>query len=116
MSNSARCSVARFTDLALGEILLGVFDGFLQHALDLGVVNAIARLDLDRMLIAGTEILRCDLQDAVGVNQEFYFDAQKAGMRGEYIEFAARDCAARLVIEARTENQFNLAATAKALA
>ena len=72
---------ARLDDLALGEILLRVFDGFLEHALDFGFVDAVARLDFDGMLLAGAKILGADLEDAVGVNQEFHFDARQASGR-----------------------------------
>ena len=73
---------ARFDHLALGEILLGVFDRFFEHALDFGVVEAVAGLHFDGVLLAGAQIFRGDLQDAVGVDQEFYFDARQACGRG----------------------------------
>ena len=69
---------ARFDHLALGKILLGIFDRFFEHALDFGVADAVARLHLDRMLLAVTEISRRDLQDAIGIDQEAHFDARKA--------------------------------------
>ena len=46
------------------------------------------------MLIAGTEILRCDLQDAVGVDQEFYLDARQPGGRGRHTQTEASQRAA----------------------
>src|SRR6266436_4501438 len=69
---------ARFDELALGKILLGVFDGFLKHALDFGIVDAVARLDFDGVPFAGAQILRGNLQDAVGVDQESHLDALQA--------------------------------------
>src|SRR6266478_2646562 len=69
---------ARFDQLALGKILFRVFDGFLEHTLDLGIVDAVARLDFDGMAFAGAQILRGNLQDAVGVDQESHLDALQA--------------------------------------
>src|SRR5258708_4928229 len=85
---------ARFDHLALGEILLRVFDGFLEHALDFGIVDAVARLDLDGMLLAGAEIFGANLEDAVGVDQEFHFDARQSGGRGRHAQREARKRAA----------------------
>src|SRR5882672_2989790 len=69
---------ACFDELALGKVLLRVFDGFLEHALDFGIVDAVARLDFDGVSFAGAQILRSNLQDAVGVNQESHFDTLQA--------------------------------------
>ena len=85
---------SRFDDLALGEILLGVFDGFFEHALDFGVADAVAGLDFDGVLLAGAKIFRGDLQDAVGVDQEFHFDARQARGRGRHFQSEARERAA----------------------
>ncbi len=38
------------------------------------------------MLFAGAEILGADLQDAVGVDQEFHFDAREAGWGRRYFQ------------------------------
>ena len=85
---------ARFDELALGEILFGVFDGFFEHALDFGVVDSVARLDFDGVLLAGAQIFGGDLQDAVGVDQEFDFDARQACGRGRDFESETREGAA----------------------
>src|SRR6267142_2917834 len=69
---------ARFDQLALGKILLRVFDGFLEHTLDLGIVDAVTGLDFDGMPFAGAQIFRGNLQDAVGVDQESHLDALQA--------------------------------------
>src|SRR6266481_196357 len=81
---------ARFDQLPLGKILLGVFDGFLEHALDFRIVDAITGLDFDGVLLAVTQILGADLQDAVGVNQELHFDAREAGGRGRHLQSESR--------------------------
>src|SRR5713226_4163668 len=73
---------ARFDDLTLGEILLGVFNGFLEHTLDFGIVDAVARLDFNGVLLAGAKILGTDLENAVGVDQEFHLDAWQASGSG----------------------------------
>src|SRR6266480_2801806 len=85
---------ARFDDLALGKILLGVFDGFLEHALDLGIVDAVARLDFDGMLLTAAKILGAHLQDAVSVDQEFHFNARQSCRRGRHSQREARKRAA----------------------
>src|SRR5712664_3235898 len=46
---------ARFDQLTLGKILLRVFDGFLEHTLDLGIVDAVTGLDFDGMPFAGAQ-------------------------------------------------------------
>src|SRR4029077_9706563 len=40
----------RVDQLPLGEILRGEINRFLQHALDLGVIKAVTRLDLEQLL------------------------------------------------------------------
>src|ERR1051325_6008724 len=52
--------------LVLGRMRLGI----LHHALNLGLVQARARLDLDLVLLAGRLVLRRDVQDAVRVDVE----------------------------------------------
>ena len=61
---------ARFDQLAFGKILFGVFDGFFQHALDFRVVDSVAGLYFDGVLLAAAHVFGGDLQDAVGVDQE----------------------------------------------
>ena len=87
---SSRCSVRsvafRIVSASLrasiswrsAEILFGEFDGFFEHALDFGVVQAVAGLHFDGVFLAGAQIARGYLQDAVGVDQEFHFDAGEA--------------------------------------
>ena len=50
--------VAGLDQLALGKILLGEFDRFLEHAFDFGIVEPVGGLDFDRMLRAGAQIAR----------------------------------------------------------
>src|SRR6266851_4087265 len=73
---------ARFDDLAFGEILLSVFNGFLEHTLDFGIIDAVTGLDFDGMLLAGAKILGADLKNAVGVDEKFHLDAWQARRRG----------------------------------
>src|SRR5713226_10741394 len=73
---------ARFDDLAFGEILLSVFNGFLEHTLDFGIIDAVAGLDFNGMLLAGAKILGTGLQNTVGVDEKFHFDAREAGGGG----------------------------------
>src|SRR2546430_10725807 len=87
---------ARLDDLALGEILLRVLDGLLEHTFDFGIVDAVAGLDFDGMLVAGAKVFRAYLQDAVSVDQEFYLDAWKAGGRGRNSQSEASERAAVL--------------------
>ena len=49
--------VARLGQLALLAVLLGVRLGVLDHLLDLGLGEPGAALDLDRLLLAGAEVL-----------------------------------------------------------
>src|SRR5882724_12925143 len=81
---------ARFDQLTLGKILLGVFDGLLEHALDLRIVDAVTRLDFDGMPFAGAQILRGNLQDAVGVDQESHLDALQASRSRRNFQREAR--------------------------
>ena len=78
--------VARLDQLPLRKILLGVFDRLLKNPLDLGIIEAVAWLDLDRMLLSGAQVARGNLQNSAGVNQIFHFDAREArgaGGRGD---------------------------------
>ena len=49
-----------------------------DHLLDLALAEARAALDLDRLLLAGAEVLRRDVQDAVGVDVERDLDLRHA--------------------------------------
>ena len=71
--------VAGLDELALGEVLLGVVERFENHALDLLVGEAVAGLYFDLGFLAAALLARRDVQDAVGVDQELYFDARQAG-------------------------------------
>src|SRR5229473_7217380 len=70
---------ARFDGLTLREILFGVLDGLLKHPLDFRVADTVAGLHFDGALLTRTRVFRADLQYAVSVDQEFYFDARQAG-------------------------------------
>jgi len=66
--------IARLDQLALGKILLGEFDRFLEHAFDFGIVETVGWLDFNRVLRAGAQIARGNLQDAARVDQKFHFN------------------------------------------
>ena len=70
---------ARLAHLALAHVLLRVVDRVLQHALDLGLAEAVGRLHLDRALVPGAEVGGGDGEDAVGVDQEGDLDPRHAG-------------------------------------
>ena len=61
---------ARLAELPLPDVVLGVVERLLEHALDLLVGEAVRRLHLDRPLAAGAQVARRHAQDAVGVDQE----------------------------------------------
>src|SRR5712692_5062984 len=85
---------ARLDDLALSEILLGILDGFFEHALDFRIVDAVARLNFNRVLLAVAEICRGNLQDAIGVDQKFYFNARQSGGSWRHSQHETRERAA----------------------
>src|SRR6202521_5793383 len=62
-------------------VLVAVRLGLLDHALDLGVVEARGRGDGDLLLLAGAEILGRDVDHAVGVDVEGHLDLRPAARR-----------------------------------
>ncbi len=77
--------VARFDELALAKIFFRIVERIENHALDLLVGQAVAGLDLNFGFFAAALLARGNVQDAVGVDQEFHFDARNAG--GHALEF-----------------------------
>ena len=65
---------ARLAQLALADVVLGVVDRLLEHALDLLVGETVRRLHLDRALAPGAQVGRRDAQDAVRVDQERHLE------------------------------------------
>ncbi len=87
--------VARFDQLALAEIFFGVVEGIENHAFDLLVGQAVAGLDLNLSLLAAALFAGGDVEDAVGIDQEFHFDARDAGgHRGNAFQIEAGEGAA----------------------
>ena len=62
--------VARLHRLALFLVLLGVFFGFVDHALDVIVRKPAGSLDADPLFLAGRLVLGRHVDDAVGVDVE----------------------------------------------
>ncbi len=91
-----RCGfVAGFDDLAAAEIFFGVVEGVEDHAFDLLVGQAVAGLHLNFGFLAAALLARGDVQDAVGVDEELYFDARNSGRhRRNAFEIEARQRAA----------------------
>ena len=85
---------ARFDHLAVGEVLFGEVDGVFEHLFDVDVGDAVARLDFDDVLLVGAQVFGANLEDAVGVDQKFHFDASEAGGRGRRFELETREGAA----------------------
>ncbi len=64
------------------DVLLGEGEGVLDHLRDLSLAQAVGRLDLDGGRLAGPQLLRLDLQDAVGIDQERHLDLGHPGGHG----------------------------------
>ena len=73
--------VAGLGELTQPAVVVGVRLGVLHHPLDLVVAQAGARLDLDLLLLAGAEVLRGHVEDAVGVDVERDLDLRDAARR-----------------------------------
>ena len=73
---------ARFDQLAVAEIFFRVVERVEDHAFDLLVGQAVAGLDLNLGFFAAALLARGNVENAVGVDQEFYFDARNAGGHG----------------------------------
>src|SRR5881394_863915 len=74
--------VAHVDQLPLLLVLLGVERGLLDHALDLVLGEAARGGDLDRLLLAGAQVLRVHVHDAVGVDVEGDLDLRHAARGG----------------------------------
>ena len=70
--------VARFDDLALAEIFLGIVERLEQHALDLLIGEPVAGLHFDFGFLPAALFPRRDMQNAVRVDQEPHLDARHA--------------------------------------
>ena len=85
-------AVAGFDAVALLLVLGGVGFGVLHHLLDLVVRETAVRGDGDLLLLAGAEILRGDVEDAVCVDVERHFNLRHAARgRGNAGEAEAAD-------------------------
>ena len=60
------------------DVVLGVVERLLEHALDLVVGEPVGRLHLDRRSRAGAQVAGRDAQDAVGVDQERHLEPRHA--------------------------------------
>ena len=71
-----------FDDLALLDVFFGVVEGGEDHVFDLLVGEAVGGFDFDLGCFAAALLAGGDVEDAVGVDEEFDFDAGQAGDHG----------------------------------
>src|SRR4051794_232200 len=89
-------AVAGLRELAGALVLVGVRLGVVDHALDLVVAEAAAGADLDLLLLAGAEVLRRHVEDAVRVDVEADLDLRDAA--GRRRDAGQLELAERLVV------------------
>ena len=73
-----------FDDLALLDVFFGVIERGEDHVFDLLVGEAVGGFDFDLGGFAAALLAGGDVEDAVGVDEEFDFDAREAGDHWRY--------------------------------
>ena len=63
-----------------------MLDGFLDHLLHVGIVDIDGGFHFHDFLLAGFDVAREDVEDAVGVDLELHADARHAFGRGLEVE------------------------------
>src|SRR5262249_43206276 len=74
--------VAGVDQVAALLVLLGVRLGFAAHLFDLAAAQTAGAFDADLLLLAGPQVLRGDVQDAVVIDVEGDLDLRHAARRG----------------------------------
>src|SRR5271165_992168 len=71
--------VLSLDQLPLLDVGLGIVERFQNHRLHLFVAKPVCRLYLDLGLAAAALLSRRNLQDAIGIDEEFHLDARQTG-------------------------------------
>jgi hypothetical protein len=73
---------SRFDDLAFVKVFLCMIERSNNHVFNLSVGQAVGWLHFDLCFLAAALLARADVQYAIGVDQEFHFNARQSCRHG----------------------------------